>query len=189
MTKNVPLFNELVERVILLGHCHRRVHFLPMRRYFAVRHHSPNSSTHTNLVALITIMNQQKAIMQGEHVVEVEFPFRYDRESLESLERKVKALHRSIRNHTEQQVLTVITPQPRMLSRASSSMSLVQSSSLESDDGAVEWSRSFARHASVEREEQPPKRCNHFLQRETQLALAADKTHSLLRSQQMVHML
>ena len=123
-------------------------------------------------------------------MVEVEFPFRYDRESLESLERKVKALHRSIRNHTEQQVLTVITPQPRMLSRASSSMSLVQSSSLESDDGAVELSRTSCTPCKRrERAEQPPKRCNHFLQRETQLALAADKTHSLLRSQQMVHML
>jgi hypothetical protein len=137
-------------------------------------------------------MNLQKDMVQGEDVVEVEFPFRYDRESLQSLERKVRALHRSIRNHTDQQVLTVITPQPRLLRRDSSSMPLVKSSSSESDDRmrTVDLSRTFSL-ATVEIEEEQPttKRCNHFLQREMQLPLAADKTHILLQSQRMVHML
>jgi hypothetical protein len=39
-------------------------------------------------------MNLQRDMVQGEDVVEVEFPFRYDRESLQSLERKVSVLWR-----------------------------------------------------------------------------------------------
>lgn len=140
---------------------------------------------------------QDVLIQGGKTVVEVEFPFRYDCESLQSLERKITALHRSMgasRDDKQQQVLTVITP--RLLKRTSSSMSLVYTASSEEDDDVRKTShmelskddeRQWGYFAQVTDE---PQRHYHFPQRETQLALTVtDKTRSLLQNQQMIHML
>jgi len=135
---------------------------------------------------------QQHVALQGEEVVvEVEFPFRHD-ESVQSLENKIKALHRSMsktRRNDDAQVLTVINPQPgpRSLCRISSSVSL-QSSSVDSDTTESSAPRTRRKNDGIS----DNGHWGYFAgacPRETQLALAGDKTRSLLQSQQMIHML
>lgn len=137
--------------------------------------------------------DQQNLVVEA--VVEVEVSFQCEGESLQSLEKKIKELHRSMVRH-DKHVLTVITP--RLLQRKSSSISLVQTASSSDDTESSSSSSKTSSCASKDNgqrqyfakaTEEEPQRYSHFVSRELQLALAADKTRSLLQSQQMIHML
>lgn len=147
---------------------------------------------------------QQDVTLQGEGtVVKVNFPFRYD-ESVQSLENKIKALHRSISStrKDDKQVLTIITPQPGpcLVRRTESLCSLRRTLSVDSDTAESSQSsrrrrilasddRQWGYFADVSLSTTKRQRHGHFVKREMQLALAADMTRSLLQRQQMIHML